>query len=218
MKNKSDKKTPPPSTSSSEAITDPLKEAPFRVLGQIQRRYILVEKKDRIILFDQHAASEQDIYAHYREEFQADNIKTESFPVPLLMELSPQNAILLEQHLSYFQKLGFNIELFGKTTYAIHSIPRILKQDTCQAAILSVLEELVLFGKSRRPDEIIRHILEKVACHAAIKSGETLSLEVMRQLISRLDVIKSISFRPHGRPIAIEISEEELEKRFNRPI
>ncbi len=218
LKTSSDKKTPPLSTLSSEAITNPLKEAPLRVLGQIQRRYILVEKKDRIILFDQHAASEQDHYAHYREEFQADNIRTESFPVPRLMELSPQNAILLEQHLSYFQKLGFNIEPFGKTTYAIHGIPRLLKQDVCQATILSVLEELVLFGKSRRPDEIIQHILEKVACHAAIKSGETLSLEVMRELISRLDLIKSVSFHPHGRPIAIEISEQELEKRFNRPV
>ena len=218
LKAKSDQKPQLVSSFSMETVTDQEVEPELHVLGQIQRRYILAEKKERIMLFDQHAASEKDNYAQYFEEFQADCIQTESFLVPLLMELSPQNAILLEQHLSYFQKLGFNIEPFGKTTYSIRSIPQVLAQDVCQAAILSVLEELVLFGKSRRPDEIIQHILEKVSCNAAFKAGESLTMEVMQQLISRLENKINISFHPHGRPVSIEISREELEKRFNRPI
>ncbi len=218
LKAESDKKQNPITPIPEESVTNQAIEPLLHVLGQIQRRYILVEKKDRIMLFDQHAASEQGNYVLYYEEFQVGRIQTESFLVPLLMELSPQNAILLEQHLSFFEKLGFNIDSFGKTTYSIRGIPMILPKDVCQAAILSVLEELVLFGKSRRPDEIIQHILEKVACNAAIKSGEVLEMEVMQQLVFDLEKMNPLSFRPHGRPVSIEISKQELEKRFNRPI
>ena len=144
--------------------------------------------------------------------------QTTSFQVPVLQELSPQNAILLEQYVPQFKQLGFEIEPFGKTTYSIRSIPSLLSQEACEDTILSILNELMLFGKSKRIEEVCNHILEKVACHSAVNTGVKLEMEKMRQLIGQLEKMDIHLYHPHGKPVLIELSFQELEKRFKRTI
>lgn len=198
------------------AIREAGRNQAFLVVGQVHHRYILAEKQELLLLFDQHALSERLLFEQYRNEFNQGQIQTESFLVPILLELSPQNAILLEQYLPQFNQLGFEIEPFGKTTYSIRSIPSILSQTACEATILAILNELVLFGKSRRIEEVLHHILEKVACHAAVGIGEKLTMEEMERLIAQQENIDLHLFRPHGKPVLIELSFQELEKRFQR--
>ncbi len=209
----------PPQKNEVGGVTEKMEEQQtFRVVGQIKGTYILAEKEGNIVLFDQHAASERLLFEQYKNEFQAGQIQTESFLVPILQELSPQNAILLEQYLPQFKQLGFEIEPFGKTTYSIRSLPSILPQNACEATLLAILNELMLFGKSKQRETVFDHILEKVACHAAVNPGELLELETMKQLIAQLEKIDILLYHPHGKPVLIELSYQELEKRFNRTI
>lgn len=190
----------------------------FFPLGQIDKTYIIAESKTGMVVIDQHAAHERILFEKYRIEFYSGGIQTETFLVPPLLELSPQNAILLEQYLPQFEKLGFDIEPFGGKTYAIRSIPAILTEQQCKASILEVLDELSLFGKSGRLEEVFNDVLEKVACHSAIRAGQQLSREEMNTLVSQLEQLDIHLFCPHGRPALVELSIKELEKRFKRVI
>ena len=188
----------------------------FRVVGQLHQSYIVVEKPQGMLLFDQHGASERWIFEQYHAAYQQGQIRSQSFLVPMLLELTAPNAILLEQTLTLFQKLGFEIEPFGKTTYSLQGIPALLPKEASKATILAILDELALFGKRGRSEEIVQHILEKVACHAALRVGEALDFATMQQLIQRLESVELHRFRPHGQPVVIEFSLDELQKRFLR--
>ncbi|MBF0288791.1 MAG: DNA mismatch repair endonuclease MutL [SAR324 cluster bacterium] len=186
------------------------------VLGQLNHQYIVVEKQEGLALIDQHAASECILLETYQKAIYAGNISVKSFSVPILLELSPQNAILLEQYLQSFNKMGFQIEPFGKTTYSIHAIPSMLSENKCKKAILSIVDELMLFRKNRRPEEVHKNIQEKVACCSAIQAGDKLCIEELEKLVIQLERSRLAGISPHGKPVLIEVSYQELEKRFKR--
>ena len=98
----------------------------------------------------------------------------------------------------------------------VRQIPSLLKGKDLPALILEVLDELALFGKSGRLEEVINDILERVACHAAIRAGDALSREEMEALLAQLEGLDINLYCPHGRPVWVEIDRRELEKRFKR--
>ena len=141
---------------------------------------------------------------------------TEAFLIPLTMELSAQNGLLLEQYLPQWNKLGFEIELFGKSTYQVRQIPALLSGQDVERLILEVLDDLALFGKSGKLEEVINEILERVACHGAVRAGMQMSREEMESLVARLTGLDINLYCPHGRPVWVEMPLRELEKRFKR--
>ena len=186
------------------------------VLGQLNLCYILAQKERTLLVVDQHAAHERLLFERYREAFYAGNLKTETFLVPLTLELSPQNAVLMEHYLPQWQKTGFEIEPFGPTTYVVRSAPAILSGKPVEKVLLEVLDDLALFGKSGRLEEVFNEILERVACHSAIRAGQRLPMEEMQGLMTQLATLDVNLYCPHGRPVWVEVGETELEKRFRR--
>ncbi|MDH4225421.1 MAG: DNA mismatch repair endonuclease MutL [Deltaproteobacteria bacterium] len=188
----------------------------LRVVGQFGRTYLLVQRGEELLVIDQHAAHERILFEKYRNQFYQGRLKTEPFLVPLTLELGPQNGLILEQHLPRFANMGFDIELFGKSTYLVRSIPALLSGSDVKKLILEVLDDLALFGKTGRLEEVINHILERVACHGAIRGGQELAREEMESLVAQLEQLDINLYCPHGRPVWVEITQRELEKRFKR--
>ena len=186
------------------------------VLCQFHTTYLLVQRGDSLLLVDQHAAHERILFEQYRTQFYEGRLVRERFLVPLTVELSPQNALLLEQYLPQWNKMGFEIEAFGRQSYLVRQVPALLVGKDLQALILAVLDELALFGKSGRLEEVFNEILERAACHGAIRAGMALSREEMEALVSQLDGLDVNLYCPHGRPVWVEIPLRELEKRFKR--
>ena len=124
--------------------------------------------------------------------------------------------MLLEQYLPQWEKLGFGIEPFGKSTYLVRQIPAILSGKDVKQLILEVLDDLALFGKSGKLEEVINEILERVACHSALRAGMQLSREEMASLLDQLEQLDINLHCPHGRPVWVEVPLKELEKRFKR--
>jgi len=186
------------------------------VLGQLHTTYLLVQRQGHLVVVDQHAAHERILFEQYRSQFYGKSLVTERFLVPLTLEMSPQNALLLEQYLSQWEKLGFEMEPFGRNTWAVRQIPALLSGKNVEELILEVLDELALFGKSGRLEEVINDILERVACHAAIRAGMRLSMEEMEALVAQLEQLDINLYCPHGRPVWVEVTLRELEKRFKR--
>ncbi|MDH4122160.1 MAG: DNA mismatch repair endonuclease MutL [Deltaproteobacteria bacterium] len=198
----------------------PAAEAPMggglRLLGQHDQTYLLVARGEDLLVVDQHAAHERVLFEAYRTQYYQGRLQSQTFLVPPTLELSPANSLLLEQYLPQWERLGFQLEPFGGTTFLVRAVPALLARGDISALVLDVLDDLALFGKSGRVEEVINDILERVACHAAVRAGQSLAKEEMESLVARLEGLDMNLYCPHGRPVWVEISQRELEKRFKR--
>lgn len=188
----------------------------FTVIGQLQNKYILVQGEQKLILIDQHAAHERIRFEEIRRQYFNSNLPTQSLLVPILMELPPHDGLLLEQYQDSWEKMGFIIDHFGGNDYSIKEIPSILKDGDVVKVIKEVLDEMAQFGKSGKLELFFDQVFEKMACHSAIRASQSLSREEMTALINQLVQHDIMLHCPHGRPIWIEFTLDELDKRFKR--
>ncbi|MDH5751678.1 MAG: DNA mismatch repair endonuclease MutL [Deltaproteobacteria bacterium] len=188
------------------------------VLSQFHNTYILAQRGDTLLLVDQHAAHERILFEQYRSQFYEGRMLTEPYLLPPTLELSAQNALLLEQYLPQWKKMGFGIEPFGRNTFRLEHVPALISGRNVEGLIMEVLDELALFGKSGRLEEVFNEILERTACHSAIRAGMTLSREEMEALMGQLSGLEINLYCPHGRPVWVDFPLAELERRFKRTV
>ena len=136
--------------------------------------------------------------------------------IPLILELAPQEGLLLEQHLGEWEQLGFLIEPFGGRDYRISSIPALLKNQDVAEILSQVLEEMGRFGRSGKLEVFFNEVFEKMACHSAIRAGQALTQKEMQALLNQLAGLDLLIHCPHGRPVLVKIGLDELDKRFKR--
>ena len=190
--------------------------AGFEVVGQLLNKYIVVQGERKMVLIDQHAAHERVRFEQIRRQYFNSKLPTEPLLVPIMMELPPQDGILLEQYQDSWEKMGFVIDHFGGNDYSIKEIPSILKDANVTGVIKEVLDEMAQFGKSGKLELFFNEVFEKMACHSAIRASQTLSREEMVALVNQLVQYDIMLHCPHGRPVWVEFSLDELDKRFKR--
>lgn len=188
----------------------------FHVIGQLHNKYILAQGENRLIVIDQHAAHERIRFEEIRNLFYSRELEAHPMLIPIMMELPPQDGLLLEQYQDSWEKLGFVIDHFGGNDYSIKEIPFILKDSDIPKVIREVLDEMSQFGKSGRLEEFFNQVFERMACHSSIRASHSLSIQEMDALIDQLINLNIQLYCPHGRPILIEIEMNELDKRFKR--
>lgn len=191
------------------------KESSLKVIGQLQQGTILVESSTGLRLIRQHILHESIIYQSYQRAYTEQTIETVSFPVPQLLNLNLQQGLLVEHYLLPLRNLGFQIEPFGGNTYAVHRIPRLLEGVRFSEALESLLKKLSFFGKQANPPEGLTHMMQSVACHASISDHQSLDLEKMQELVDHSESLDDSGYRPHGQKLWIEITYEELNRRFS---
>ena len=108
------------------------------------------------------------------------------------------------------------IDHFGGNDYSIKEIPIILKDSDVPGVIRDVLDEMAQFGKSGKLEGFFNEVFERMACHSAIRAAQHLSFQEMQALLDQLSTLDLQLYCPHGRPVLIEISLSELDKRFKR--
>lgn len=188
----------------------------FTVVGQLSNKYILVQGEKKLILVDQHAAHERIRFEEIRGQFYRNSLQTQPLLVPILIELPPQDGILLEHYQDAWKKLGFVIDHFGGNDFSVKEIPMVLKDGDINGVIKAVLDEMSQFGKTGKLESFFNEVFERIACHSAIRAGQTLSREEMKALIDQLVLLDVTLHCPHGRPVWIEFTLDELDRRFKR--
>ncbi len=188
----------------------------LQIVGQLFKTYILAQSGDSFYMIDQHAAHERITYEYLMDKYDTGDITIQQLLLPLVLELSPKETALLTGNFLIFQKLGFELEWFGDNTIAIRSIP-IIMGEPCSGEffsdILSTIE-----GESKQLDAVKEKIIISMSCKNSIKAGDSLSLDEINELVSRLGQTKSPFTCPHGRPTIITMTNYELEKKFKRII
>ena len=132
---------------------------------------------------------------------------------PLNIELSPEQEQKLNSRDELLSQFGFNLENFGGRSFLLRSVPAVVAGANLEEAVKALLDSL---GTDEEPAKREEKVAESLACHGAIKAGQSLSMEEMRALMRQLEETTSPRTCPHGRPTMIYLSSKQLEKEFGR--
>ncbi len=187
----------------------------LRVVGQVAQTYIVTEGPDGLYLVDQHAAHERTLYEQMQASRASAQIAVQQLLEPVTLELTPAQTAILEAEAETLAQIGFEVEPFGGTTYRLRAIPEILHDTDPAIALTDILSELAegAVPLSRQSDE---RLIVTVCKRAAVKAGQTLSMQEMRDLIHNLERCSAPRTCPHGRPTMIHLSAAQLAREFGR--
>lgn len=200
------------SSPASGAATGLFSGGRHRVLGQAANKYLVVEGPDGLLLVDPHALHERWNYERLKGRFRP--LERQRLLLPLVIELSPAERALLDVALPALRELGFDAEPFGDGALAVSSAPPLLPPAKLATAVKEVLNDL---DKGEKAEERVRErLLSSLACRSAVLLGRALEPEEAVALLDMLFEKGLPATCPHGRPTAIDLSWNELERRFGR--
>ncbi|MFW6387202.1 MAG: DNA mismatch repair endonuclease MutL [Thermodesulfobacteriota bacterium] len=190
--------------------------ASLRIVGQYARSYLVCEDGDDMILIDQHAAHERIGFERLRTQYTRTAIERQELLFPQMLELTQAQDSQMREHGEYFARLGFELDPFGGTTWALKALPILLEEHDIATLILDILADLTRWGTAQAGREAVDEVLIKMACHSMVRANETLDMREMRALLAQLDEVDFNRHCPHGRPVAQRLRRREIEKMFAR--
>ena len=212
------KKTETPPEPEAQQVEQPMVEQrfqqkPIRVIGVAFNTYILMEYGDLLILSDQHAVHERLLYEKFMKET-ASAPASQTMLIPQVVNLSPQEYACFEENQETLMKAGFDLSPFGDTSVQLRGVPIILGQPQAESCLREALDEL-LDNPSATPADRTSRVIQ-MACKHAVKGGERLPEDSVVQLIRDVIDQKVTPTCPHGRPLMVQLTRTELDKRFRR--
>jgi DNA mismatch repair protein MutL len=185
----------------------------LRVLGQVGGNYIIAEGPDGMYLIDQHAAHERVLYERLLAQYHSGATDQQRLLDAVVVELTPDQMATFETCRVDLSSLGFDVDLFGGGSVAVRAVPAIMRGGNIAESLRLILEEIAGGG---RGDSLFDSLVISAACHSSIRSGQTLTLAEMRELILQLERCSSPRACGHGRPTMLLMSQEELARQFER--
>ena len=195
---------------SKENTTDLLVEN----IWQIHKKYILSEINSGLVIIDQHVAHERVLYEEALEAFESTSMASQTLLFPETLDFSHNDFDVLLDVLPYLEKIGFKIKKQDQTSIRIEAIPSELSIGNEKNIIRDILDSFL--RDQKKYSSFQEGLAAMFACKAAIKAGDVLVKEEMQELVNRLFSTKHPYYCPHGRPIIVKMSLQELDGRFER--
>jgi DNA mismatch repair protein MutL len=188
----------------------------LQILGQILGCYIVCTSAHGLVLIDQHAAHERVAFERLRRQLATGQVSAQALLLPQTLELNAGEISLVEANLETLKRFGFAIEPFGPGAYAIREAPALLPEGDYTHLVRQMVADLAEVDTSTKLRTHLEERLATIACHSVVRANRALELEEIEALLRDLDHIDFATQCPHGRPVLIEISREELERMFKR--
>ena len=190
-------------------------DAPIPPLVQLRDTYLMFERDDGLVLIDQHSAHERVLFERFLGTLERGEAPSQRLLFPLTLHLGPAEADAFEEHQDLFTALGFEVEGFGGHTLIIRAVPMPHPRFDAERCIRETLDAL---AGSRFASAAPRHerLAATVACKAAIKAGDALSLGEMRALFTALGATALPAHDVHGRATIVHVPWDEVDRRFGR--
>jgi DNA mismatch repair protein MutL len=185
----------------------------LRTLGQAGTTYVIAEGPAGVYLVDQHAAHERVMYERFLRDLGAASVAAQPLLAAVALDLTPVQASLVSTFAAALEAHGFGVEPFGGGGYLLRAAPSGLRREDPARAFLELLD---LLTREDAPADPRHRVAASLACHAAVRAGQTLAPEEMRDLIEQLEACETPQTCPHGRPTMLHLSAEELARRFAR--
>jgi len=196
----------PPVAPPTPAVTLPA----LRILGQLLSSYIIAEGPDGLYLIDQHAAHERILFEKIKDQRLRQEIEVQGLLEPVTFEVNPKQEEVLKSHCENLAEFGFSIEPFGERTFLVRAVPALLSNKDWAEMVRGLLDS----GGDK--GDWVEKIAISIACHSAVKAGQVLTDDEMRELVRQLEQVAIPHTCPHGRPTMIRLSLGQLGKEFGR--
>lgn len=196
--------------SETETIYDNL-----RYIGQMFNTYLIYEKNNEMYLIDQHAGHEKILFEQFVQDYKNKNIVSQMILVPITIDVSSLTKLNIMNNLDAILNLGFSVEEFGDNSLVVREIPQSFDIATATFLINDLIDKMD-FSLPEEKFELALDALMQRSCKAAIKANDRLFDMEVESLIEQLKTLDDPYTCPHGRPIIIKISKQEIEKKFNR--
>ncbi|MEA3505936.1 MAG: DNA mismatch repair endonuclease MutL [Elusimicrobiota bacterium] len=187
---------------------------------QLLRKYVVGRDEKGLLLIDQHTAWERINFEKLQKQYSDNSVQSQQDMFPEVIELEPAEAELIKENLDLLNKFGIEIEDFGPGSFKITSSPVIAGKKKGGKETAAMIEEIAgLLGEyssSPGSDDLSDKIIETIACRKSVKAGDPLDEKEIELMIDELAKCRQPHRCPHGRPVIIRISEDELDKRFDR--
>lgn len=186
----------------------------YKLVGVAFDTYLILEFNNNLYLIDQHAAHERQKYDEIMKQLSTNSLQIQDLMVPFILKVSQTEANFLNDNMDTLNSFGIDIAEFGYNTYRISSVPLLISEINLGEFFENVFENLNALVKT--PQQTIKEKFMQMACKSAVKGGEKLSDLEIKALLKTLQSKTETLLCPHGRPIVVEITKNQIEKWFKR--
>ena len=197
-----------------ETIAEPLS---YRIIGEAFNAYVIVERGDKMLLIDKHAAHERIIFEELKAAMKSASPTSQMLMLPLEIMMTSDEIQTIEQYRKEIEATGFEFSA-GRYSVSVNAIPEGIGTDAV-SDMLVVMAERLRSGTGTADvtrDIVFEKALYQASCKAAIKAGREYATEHIKWIVDKLMAIPDITVCPHGRPVAMELSKKNLDRQFER--
>ena len=187
----------------------------FEIIGVIFNTYIILQKGEFVYFIDQHAAHERQLYDKIMSSVEQNEVTTQSLFMPIEIGINEKESSFLTENQEKFKNFGFNFTIFDNVLKIV-AIPYIISNMNIKDFFDSVFAEIDSFAN--KPLSYINERFTQLACKSAVKAGNVLSKQEISILLDRFAQNGHVLLCPHGRPIVLQLSRNEIEKMFKRKL
>ena len=189
---------------------------PMTPLGQFRNTFIIAVDDEGIAIIDQHVAHERILFEQISERLLSGTMESQRLLSPIVLDLGAGEHAALKGHAEAMEKFGFQLEDFGGTSIRVSAVPAILKLEASESALRAAAGDLEGLTPGSGINESIRQLAALMACHAAVKANDPLTIDKMKYLLDELRRTAHSSVCPHGRPVVLRLTRREIERNFDR--
>jgi len=188
------------------------KQIHYDILGQIFDTYILVRKDEEMEIYDQHIIHERILYEELKDKFYNKKIESQHLLLPLKMEVTQIEKNIIFENINIFNDFGFDIDEFSENEIVIRAVPAFDFRDSIENLFLQLLLDL---KNEVEIKDLRENIIISMSCKGAVKAGQKLDMFEMQNMVRRIHEVGKYTC-PHGRPIIVKLSKNDLDKMFGR--
>jgi DNA mismatch repair protein MutL len=198
------------------ALPRPQDIADLKPLGQVNNSFIVAVNSEGLWIIDQHVAHERILFEQHLQARREGELGGQRMLVPMMVELTPRQLVTFEQIAEELRANGFEAELMGPRTVAIHAAPAGIAASDAEKLLAEILDGIARENQAISIDSLQSKIAASTSCHAAIKVNTPLDQVKMEWLLAELSRTNYPMSCPHGRPVVLRYSMREIERAFKR--
>ena len=189
----------------------------YRIVGEVFNSYVIVQVEEKMLIIDKHAAHERILFEQLKKGLAEVEVVSQMLMLPIEVMMTSGEVEALKQYNDELEKIGFSLR-YARNTVSVDAIPEEVDCDAVPDMLGSMAGRILDNTGSVKltRDIIFEKALYQAACKAAIKAGRAYADEHVKWIVDKLMTIPDITFCPHGRPVALEMSHHTLDKQFDR--
>ena len=182
----------------------------YNILGQIFDTYILVGKNDELEIYDQHIIHERILYEELKDKFYSRKLESQQLLIPQKIEVTAVEKSIISENQEIFNEFGFDIDQFSDNEILLRAVPAFDFREDVKNVLQKLLEDL---KNENEIKDLRENIIISMSCKGAVKAGQKLDMGEMRNMVRRLHEVGKYTC-PHGRPIIVKLTKNDLDKMF----